>query len=55
MIDVFVDSLDLATLGFDGVKPAQTGRLGARHGCVKLFYVVSNFFNLCQQFLFVDM
>ena len=25
-IDAFVDSLDLASLGFDGVKPAQTGR-----------------------------
>jgi transposase len=25
-IDAFVDSLDLGTLGFDGVKPAQTGR-----------------------------
>lgn len=25
-IDAFVDSLDLASLGFDGVRPAQTGR-----------------------------
>jgi transposase len=25
-IDAFVDSLDLASLGFDGIKPAQTGR-----------------------------
>lgn len=26
VIDVFVDELDLGKLGFDGVKPAATGR-----------------------------
>lgn len=26
VVDVFVDELDLGTLGFDGVVPAQTGR-----------------------------
>ena len=26
VIDVFVDALDLAELGFDGVDPAATGR-----------------------------
>lgn len=26
VIDVFVDELDLADLGFDGVNPAATGR-----------------------------
>jgi transposase len=26
VIDVFVDELDLASLGFDGVMPASTGR-----------------------------
>lgn len=26
MIDIFVDELDLATLGFEGVTPAHTGR-----------------------------
>jgi transposase len=25
-IDAFVEALDLAELGFDGVKPAETGR-----------------------------
>jgi transposase len=28
VVDVFVDELDLAALGFDGVVPAATGRLG---------------------------
>lgn len=26
VVDVFVDELDLAQLGFEGVEPAQTGR-----------------------------
>jgi transposase len=26
VIDLFVEELDLATLGFDGVEPAATGR-----------------------------
>jgi len=26
VIDVFVDTLDLAELGFEGVEPAETGR-----------------------------
>jgi transposase len=26
VVDAFVDALDLAGLGFDGVKPAATGR-----------------------------
>ena len=25
VVDIFVDELDLATLGFDGVIPAETG------------------------------
>ena len=28
VVDVFVDELDLAALGFDGVVPAATGRPG---------------------------
>ena len=28
VIDAFVDALDLAKLGFDGVEPAVTGRPG---------------------------
>ena len=32
VVDVFVDELDLATLGFDGAEPAATGR-PAYHPC----------------------
>ena len=35
LIDVFVDELDLATLGFDGAEPAATGR-PAYHPCTLL-------------------
>ena len=28
VVDVFVDELDLTTLGFDGIKPEATGRPG---------------------------
>ena len=28
VIDAFVDALDLAGLGFDGIEPAATGRPG---------------------------
>ncbi len=28
VVDVFVDELDLAALGFDGLMPAATGRPG---------------------------
>jgi transposase len=31
-IDVFVDTLDLAGLGFEGVTPAATGRPGYHPG-----------------------
>ena len=33
VIDVFVDALDLAGLGFDGVAPAETGRPATTRRC----------------------
>jgi hypothetical protein len=33
VIDVFVDELDLKTLGFDGVVPEVTGRPSYHPGC----------------------
>jgi transposase len=38
-IDVFVDALDLAGLGFDGVAPAATGRPGYHPGLLLKLYV----------------
>src|SRR6201986_3799535 len=38
-IDVFVDELDLAALGFSGVKPAATGRPGYHPGLMLKLYV----------------
>jgi transposase len=32
VVDVFVDELDLLSLGFDGVEPAATGRPGYHPG-----------------------
>ena len=36
VIDVFVDELDLAQLGFDGVAPEATGRPSYRSRCLIL-------------------
>ena len=47
VIDVFVDSLDLATLGFDGVKPAQTGR-PSYHPSVLLKIYIYGYLNRIQ-------
>ena len=38
-IDVFVDTLDLAALGFEGVEPAATGRPGYHPGLLLKLYV----------------
>jgi transposase len=38
-IEVFVDALDLAALGFSGVKPAATGRPGYHPGLMLKLYV----------------
>ena len=38
-IDVFVDELDLAGLGFEGVAPAATGRPGYHPGLMLKLYV----------------
>jgi transposase len=38
-IDVFVDELDLAALGFEGVAPAATGRPGYHPGVLLKLYV----------------
>jgi transposase len=38
-IDVFVDELDLAALGFEGVEPAVTGRPGYHPGLMLKLYV----------------
>ena len=38
-IEVFVDELDLAALGFSGVKPAATGRPGYHPGLMLKLYV----------------
>jgi transposase len=38
-IDVFVDALDLAALGFEGVEPAATGRPGYHPGLLLKLYV----------------
>lgn len=47
VIDVFVDELDLADLGFDGVNPAATGR-PAYHPAVLLKIYVYGYLNRIQ-------
>jgi transposase len=47
VIDVFVDELDLATLGFDGVDPAATGR-PAYHPCTLLKIYIYGYLNRLQ-------
>src|SRR5215470_4191665 len=46
-IDAFVDRLDLAELGFDGVEPAETGR-PAYHPSVLLKLYVYGYLNRVQ-------
>ncbi len=47
MIDVFVDELDLATLGFDGVAPEVTGR-PSYHPSVLLKLYIYGYLNRVQ-------
>ena len=47
MIDCFVDSLDLADLGFEGVEPAATGR-PAYHPSVLLKLYIYGYLNRVQ-------
>jgi transposase len=47
VIDVFVDELDLTTLGFDGVDPAATGR-PAYHPCTLLKIYIYGYLNRLQ-------
>jgi transposase len=47
VIDVFIDELDLTGLGFDGVAPAETGRL-AYHPAVLLKIYVYGYLNRLQ-------
>ena len=47
MVDVFVDELDLATLGFDGVIPADTGR-PAYHPAILLRIYIYGYLNRIQ-------
>jgi transposase len=47
VIDVFVDELDLAELGFDGVAPEVTGR-PAYHPCVLLKLYIYGYLNRVQ-------
>src|SRR3990172_750769 len=46
-IDAFVDALDLASLGFDGVEPAATGR-PAFHPSVLLKLYIYGYLNRAQ-------
>ena len=39
VIDVFVDELDLAALGFERVQPASTGRPGYSPACMLKLYL----------------
>ena len=39
VIDCFVDSLDLADLGFEGVEPAATGRPAYHHSVLLKLYI----------------
>jgi len=47
VVDVFVDELDLGTLGFDGVDPAMTGR-PAYHPAVLLKIYIYGYLNRIQ-------
>ena len=47
VIDAFVDTLDLAGLGFDGVEPAETGR-PAYHPSVLLKLYIYGYLNRVQ-------
>jgi len=47
VIDVFVDELDLATLGFDGVAPEVTGR-PSYHPSVLLKLYIYGYLNRVQ-------
>ena len=47
MIDVFVDALDLAEMGFDGVDPAATGR-PSYHPSVLLKLYIYGYLNRVQ-------
>ena len=47
VIDVFIDELDLAGLGFEGVAPADTGR-PAYHPAVLLKLYVYGYLNRLQ-------
>jgi transposase len=39
VIDVFVDALDLADMGFQGVEPAETGRPAYHPGVLLKLYI----------------
>lgn len=39
VVDAFIDALDLATLGFDGVVPEETGRPGYHPATMLKIYV----------------
>ena len=39
VVDVFVDELDLGTLGFEGVEPAATGRPAYHPACLLKIYI----------------
>jgi transposase len=47
VVDVFVDELDLGTLGFDGVIPAETGR-PAYHPAILLKIYIYGYLNRIQ-------
>ena len=47
VIDVFVDALDLAEMGFDGVDPAATGR-PSYHPSVLLKLYIYGYLNRVQ-------
>jgi transposase len=47
VIDVFVDELDLAALGFEGVDPTETGR-PAYHPAVLLKIYIYGYLNRVQ-------
>ena len=48
VIDAFVDALDLAELGFDGVEPAATGR-PSYHPSVFLKLYIYGYLNPCSR------
>ena len=47
VVDVFVDELDLAQLGFEGMEPAQTGR-PSYHPAVMLKLYIYGYLNRIQ-------